>query len=97
MAALGYAQPTASTPRVSGDLDRVAEMLSAHIARVQENNAALVGLISRVYGGGGETDGKEANRPLATGILGQINRQFEDIGEAIERNRALIDRLAALA
>lgn len=88
-----YDNPVVREP---GDLQNINGRLQRALSELASNNERLSDIIARVYGGGlgGE---KDANRPQAAGIIGSLNRQCEDIDEALVRNRGLIDRLNALA
>jgi hypothetical protein len=82
--------------RDPGDLQNINGRLQRAVSELLSNNERLSDIIARVYGGGlgGE---KDAARPQAAGIIGSLNRQCEDIDEALARNRGLIDRLNAIA
>src|SRR5262245_46613424 len=83
--------------REPGDLQNINGRLQRALSELASNNERLLDIVARVYGGGTGGEGKDANRPQAAGIIGSLNRQCEDIDEALARNRGLIDRLNALA
>lgn len=97
--AQGYATlGTTPTPDAQSipDLQRVSDKLSNFIGALRAQNDTLSDVIGRVYGEG-EATGKELSRPQAAGVVGALNRQMEDIDEAINRHNALLSRLRQLA
>src|SRR5262245_2460981 len=85
------------TAREPGDLQNINGRLQRALSEIASNNERLLDIVARVYGGGTGGTEKDTARPQAAGIIGSLNRQCEDIDEALVRNRGLIDRLQALA